>query len=117
MLQPGDRLQVRPGEKVPVDGEIEGRSFLDKSMVTGESRPVSKEVGGKVIARTLNRSGGFVMRAKTVGSDTMLSQIVQMVAQTQRSRAPIQRLAEQVAGWFMPAVIVVAIAAFAVWAV
>ncbi|MDU6749973.1 MAG: heavy metal translocating P-type ATPase, partial [Bradyrhizobium sp.] len=106
-----------PGEKVPVDGEIaEGRSSLDESMVTGESMPVSKEVGGKVIAGTLNRSGGFVMRAEKVGSDTMLSQIVQMVAQAQRSRAPIQRLADQVAGWFVPAVIVVAIAAFAVWA-
>ena len=117
-LRPGDRLRVRPGEKVPVDGEIvEGRSSLDESMVTGESMPVSKEVGGKVIAGTLNRSGGFVMRAEKVGSDTMLSQIVQMVAQAQRSRAPIQRLADQVAGWFVPAVIVVAIAAFAAWAV
>ncbi|EIG62818.1 heavy metal translocating P-type ATPase [Bradyrhizobium sp. WSM1253] len=116
-LQVGDRLRVRPGEKVPVDGEIsEGRSSLDESMVTGESMPVSKEVGAKVIAGTLNRSGGFVMRAEKVGSDTMLSQIVQMVAQAQRSRAPIQRLADQVAGWFVPAVIVVAIAAFAVWA-
>lgn len=81
-------------------------------MVTGESMPVSKEVGGKVIAGTLNRSGGFVMRAEKVGSDTMLSQIVQMVAEAQRSRAPIQRLADQVAGWFVPAVIAVAIAAF-----
>jgi Cu+-exporting ATPase len=118
VLQPGDRLRVRPGEKVPVDGEIvEGRSSLDESMVTGESMPVSKEVGGKVIAGTLNRSGGFIMRAEKVGSDTMLSQIVQMVAQAQRSRAPIQRLADQVAGWFVPAVIVVAVAAFAAWAV
>ena len=117
-LRPGDRLRVRPGEKVPVDGEIvEGRSSLDESMVTGESMPVSKEVGGKVIAGTLNRSGGFVMRAEKVGSDTMLSQIVQMVAQAQRSRAPIQRLADQVAGWFVPAVIVIAVAAFAAWAV
>jgi P-type Cu+ transporter len=118
VLEVGDRLRVRPGEKVPVDGEItEGRSSLDESMVTGESMPVSKEVGGKVIAGTLNRSGGFVMRAEKVGSDTMLSQIVQMVAQAQRSRAPIQRLADQVAGWFVPAVIVVAIAAFGAWAV
>ncbi|TKW75149.1 MAG: copper-translocating P-type ATPase, partial [Bradyrhizobium icense] len=93
------------------------RSSLDESMVTGESMPVSKEVGSKVIAGTLNRSGGFVMRAEKVGSDTMLSQIVQMVAQAQRSRAPIQRLADQVAGWFVPAVIVVAVAAFAAWAV
>ena len=118
VLQPGDRLRVRPGEKVPVDGEIvDGRSSLDESMVTGESMPVSKEIGGKVIAGTLNRSGGFVMRAEKVGSDTMLSQIVQMVAQAQRSRAPIQRLADQVAGWFVPTVIVVAIIAFAAWAV
>jgi Cu+-exporting ATPase len=118
VLQPGDRLRVRPGEKVPVDGEVlEGRSSLDESMVTGESMPVSKGVGGKVIAGTLNRSGGFIMRAEKVGSDTMLSQIVQMVAQAQRSRAPIQRLADQVAGWFVPAVIAVAIAAFAAWAV
>jgi Cu+-exporting ATPase len=118
VLQPGDRLRVRPGEKVPVDGEIvEGRSSLDESMVTGESMPVSKEVGGKVIAGTLNSSGGFVMRADKVGSDTMLSRIVQMVAQAQRSRAPIQRMADQVAGWFVPAVIVVAVAAFAAWAV
>ena len=118
VLQPGDRLRVRPGEKVPVDGEIvEGRSSLDESMVTGESMPVSKEVGGKVIAGTLNRSGGFIMRAEKVGADTMLSQIVQMVAQAQRSRAPIQRLADHVAGWFVPTVILVAIAAFAVWAV
>jgi Cu+-exporting ATPase len=116
-LQVGDRLRVRPGEKVPVDGEIvEGRSSLDESMVTGESMPVSKDVGGKVIAGTLNRSGGFVMRAEKVGSDTMLSQIVQMVAQAQRSRAPIQRLADQVAGWFVPAVIVVALVAFGAWA-
>ncbi len=117
-LQVGDRLRVRPGAKVPVDGEIvEGRSSLDESMVTGESMPVSKEIGGKVIAGTLNRSGGFVMRAEKVGFDTMLSQIVQMVAQARRSRAPIQRLADQVAGWFVPAVIVIAIAAFAAWAV
>jgi Cu+-exporting ATPase len=117
VLQPGDRLRVRPGEKVPVDGGIvEGRSSLDESMVTGESMPVSKEIGAKVIAGTLNRSGAFVMRAEKVGSDTMLSQIVQMVAQAQRSRAPIQRLADRVAGWFVPTVIVVAIAAFAAWA-
>jgi Cu+-exporting ATPase len=117
VLEVGDRLRVRPGEKVPVDGEItEGRSSLDESMVTGESMPVSKEVGAKVIAGTLNRSGGFIMRAEKVGSDTMLSQIVQMVAQAQRSRAPIQRLADQVAGWFVPAVIVIALAAFVAWA-
>src|SRR5262245_23794448 len=115
-LHPGDRLRVRPGEKVPVDGVIiEGRSALDESLVTGESMPVSKEAGARVIAGTLNQSGGFVMRADKVGRDTLLSQIVQMVADAQRSRAPIQRLADQVAGWFVPTVIVVAIAAFAAW--
>ena len=113
----GDRLRVRPGEKVPVDGVIsEGRSSLDESMVTGESMPVAKEAGAKVMAGTINRSGGFVMQAEKVGRDTLLSQIVQMVAQAQRSRAPIQRLADQVAGWFVPAVIAAAVVAFAVWA-
>src|SRR4051794_28339610 len=113
----GDRLRVRPGEKVPVDGIIlEGRSSLDESLVTGESMPVTKEPGAKVIAGTLNQSGGFIMRADKVGRETLLSQIVQMVADAQRSRAPIQRLADQVAGWFVPTVIAVAIAAFAAWA-
>ena len=112
----GDRLRVRPGEKVPVDGVIlEGRSSLDESLVTGESMPVTKETGAKVIAGTLNQSGGFVMRAEKVGRDTLLSQIVKMVADAQRSRAPIQRLADQVAGWFVPVVIVVALIAFGVW--
>jgi P-type Cu+ transporter len=116
-LKAGDRLRVRPGEKVPVDGVIiEGRSALDESMVTGESMPVTKEVGAKVIAGTLNQSGGFVMRAEKVGRDTLLSQIVQMVADAQRSRAPIQRLADQVAGWFVPLVIVAALLAFGAWA-
>jgi len=116
-LTVGDRLRVRPGEKVPVDGVIlEGRSSLDESLVTGESMPVSKEAGGKVIAGTLNQSGSFVMRADKVGRDTLLSQIVKMVADAQRSRAPIQRLADQVAGWFVPAVIVVAVIAFFAWA-
>ncbi|WP_024582907.1 heavy metal translocating P-type ATPase [Bradyrhizobium sp. OHSU_III] len=116
-LAVGDRLRVRPGEKVPVDGVIlEGRSSLDESLVTGESMPVTKDVGGKVIAGTLNQSGGFVMRADKVGRDTMLSQIVRMVAEAQRSRAPIQRLADQVAGWFVPAVIAVALVAFGAWA-
>jgi Cu+-exporting ATPase len=114
----GDRLRVRPGEKVPVDGVlIEGRSSLDESMVTGESMPVSKDVGGKVVAGTLNMSGGFVMRAEKVGRDTLLAQIVQMVATAQRSRAPIQRLADRVASWFVPLVIAVAVVAFAAWAV
>jgi Cu+-exporting ATPase len=116
-LEVGDCLRVRPGEKVPVDGIIlEGRSSLDESLVTGESMPVSKEAGGKVIAGTLNQSGSFVMRADKVGRDTLLSQIVQMVADAQRSRAPIQRLADQVASWFVPAVIVAAIVAFGAWA-
>jgi Cu+-exporting ATPase len=114
----GDRLRVRPGEKVPVDGSlIEGRSSLDESMVTGESMPVTKEAGAKVIGGTLNQTGAFVMRADKVGRDTMLAQIVQMVATAQRSRAPIQRLADQVAGWFVPTVILVALVAFAAWAI
>ncbi|GEC15385.1 copper-translocating P-type ATPase [Nitrobacter winogradskyi] len=116
-LNVGDTLRVRPGEKVPVDGVIlEGRSSIDESLVTGESMPVNKETGAKVIAGTLNQSGSFVMQAEKVGRDTVLSQIVQMVAQAQRSRAPIQRLADQVAGWFVPAVIVAAFVAFVVWA-
>ncbi|MBR1198938.1 heavy metal translocating P-type ATPase [Bradyrhizobium sp. AUGA SZCCT0240] len=115
-LAVGEMLRVRPGEKVPVDGVIlEGRSSLDESLVTGESMPVTKETGAKVIAGTLNQSGGFVMRAEKVGRDTLLSQIVKMVADAQRSRAPIQRLADQVAGWFVPAVIAVALIAFGVW--
>lgn len=114
----GDRLRVRPGEKVPVDGEvIEGRSAVDESMVTGESMPVTKEVGAKAIGGTMNQSGALVIEAKKVGRDTMLSQIVQLVAEAQRSRAPIQRLADQVSGWFVPAVIVVAVLAFIAWSI
>jgi Cu+-exporting ATPase len=113
----GDRLRVRPGEKIPVDGEIvEGRSAIDESLLTGESMPVSRGVGERVIAGALNQSGAFVMRADRVGRDTVLARIVQMVAQAQRSRAPIQRLADQVAGWFVPLVISVAVFAFAAWA-
>ncbi len=115
-LAVGDRLRVRPGEKVPVDGVIlEGRSSLDESLVTGESMPVTKDEGARVIAGTLNQTGSFVMRADKVGRETLLSQIVQMVADAQRSRAPIQRLADQVAGWFVPTVIAAAIAAFVAW--
>lgn len=114
----GDLLRVRPGDKVPVDGTVvEGRSTVDESMVTGESLPVTKSVGDSVIAGTINQSGSFVMRADKIGRDTMLARIVQMVAQAQRSRAPIQRLADQVSGWFVPLVIGVAVLAFAVWAI
>jgi Cu+-exporting ATPase len=113
----GDRLRVRPGEKIPVDGMLlEGKSSVDEAMVTGEAMPVTKEQGDAVIAGTLNGSGGFVMRAQKVGRDTMLAHIVQMVAAAQRSRAPIQRLADQVAAWFVPTVILAALAAFAAWA-
>jgi Cu+-exporting ATPase len=117
LIHGGDRLRVRPGEKVPVDGELtEGRVSIDESLVTGESMPVTKEPGAKVIAGSINKTGSFVMRAEKVGADTLLSRIVQMVAEAQRSRAPIQRMADQVSAWFVPAVIAVAMLAFAVWA-
>lgn len=113
----GDLLRVRPGEAVPVDGRlVEGRSTLDESMVTGESLPVSKVAGDHLIAGTMNQTGAFLLTAERVGRDTLLSQIVAMVASAQRSRAPIQRLADKVSGWFVPAVILVAVAAFLVWA-
>ncbi|NRP73254.1 Silver exporting P-type ATPase [Ensifer psoraleae] len=112
----GDRLRVRPGEKIPVDGTLmEGRSSVDESMITGESMPVTKEAGASLIGGTMNRTGGFIMEAGKVGSDTMLSQIVRMVADAQRSRAPIQRLADEVSGWFVPLVIAIAVIAFATW--
>ncbi len=117
-IQVGDLLRVRPGEKVPVDGELtEGKGNVDESMVTGEPIPVAKAVGAKVTAGTLNQTGGFVMRAEKVGADTLLSQIVHMVAAAQRSRAPIQRMADQVAGWFVPVVILVAALTFVAWLV
>ena len=117
LIQVGDRLRVRPGEKVPVDGQLlEGRVAIDESLVTGESMPVTKEPGDKVIAGAINKTGGFVMKAEKVGADTLLARIVQMVAQAQRSRAPIQRLADQVSAWFVPAVIATAVLAFAAWA-
>ncbi|GAN29483.1 TPA: copper-translocating P-type ATPase [Legionella pneumophila] len=116
-VQVGDLLRVRPGEKVPVDGEVmEGQSYIDESMVTGEPMPVSKEVGAKVIGATMNQTGSFVMKALHVGSDTMLSRIVQMVSEAQRSRAPIARLADKVSGWFVPIVLLIAVLAFIVWA-
>lgn len=116
MVAVGDRLRVRPGEKVAVDGEIlDGRVTIDESLVTGESMPVTKGVGDKVVAGSLNKTGSFVMRADKVGADTLLAQIVQMVAQAQRSRAPIQRLADKVSGWFVPAVIGIAVLAALVW--
>ncbi|HVA35777.1 MAG TPA: copper-translocating P-type ATPase, partial [Stellaceae bacterium] len=112
----GDRLRVRPGDRVPVDGvALEGRSAVDESMVTGESLPVEKVPGDKLIGGTINGTGGLVMRAEKIGADTMLAHIVQMVADAQRSRAPIQRLADVVSAWFVPAVIVVAAITFAAW--
>jgi Cu+-exporting ATPase len=113
----GERLRLRPGEKIPVDGVlIEGRSAVDESMITGEPMPVTKQSGAKVIAGTLNQSGSFVMRAERIGHDTMLAHIVDMVAAAQRSRAPIQRLADRVSAWFVPAVLAAALIAFALWA-
>src|SRR3984893_11806149 len=117
-LQPGDLVRVRPGEKVPMDGVIqEGSSSIDESMITGEPIPVEKRVGDRVIGATVNQTGSFVMRVEKVGSETVLSQIVHMVAEAQRSRAPIQKLADQVSGWFVPAVILVALLTAIIWAV
>ncbi len=117
-VETGDRLRVRPGDKVPVDGRlVEGSSSVDESMLTGEPLPVEKTPGDDVTGGTLNKSGSFVMEAARVGADTMLSRIVNLVAEAQRSRAPIQRLADIFAGWFVPSVVAVAIIAFAAWAV
>ncbi len=118
LVQIGDRLRVRPGETVPVDGTVEdGRSSVDESLVTGESMPTTKTPGDSVIGGTVNQTGALIMRADKIGRDTMLARIVQMVAEAQRSRAPIQRMADRVAAWFVPTVIVAAIVAFLVWAI
>ncbi|HEX6731655.1 MAG TPA: copper-translocating P-type ATPase, partial [Pyrinomonadaceae bacterium] len=117
-VQRGDNLRVRPGEKIPVDGVvIDGKSAVDESMVTGESIPVEKQIGDQVIGATVNQTGTFIMRAEHVGSETVLAQIVQMVAEAQRSRAPIQRLADVVSAYFVPTVIVIAIITFIVWSI
>ena len=117
-LQPGDRVRVRPGEKVPVDGTIaEGSSHLDESMITGESQPVKRGPGEAVVGATINQSGAFIMTVSKVGSETLLSQIIQMVAKAQRSRAPIQKTADKVAAYFVPAVLAVAVITFIIWSV
>jgi Cu+-exporting ATPase len=117
-IVPGDRLRVRPGEKVPVDGVVlEGHSAVDESMITGESLPAEKTAGDKVTGATVNTTGSFVMRAERVGSDTLLAQIVAMVAEAQRSRAPIQKLVDTVAAWFVPVVVVIALATFVAWSI
>jgi Cu+-exporting ATPase len=116
-VKPGDRLRVRPGEKIPVDGIVlEGTTSVDESMITGEPIPVEKTKGSKVTGGTVNGTGSFIMRAERVGSDTLLAQIVRMVAEAQRSRAPIQKLADVVAGYFVPAVVLVAVLTFIIWA-
>jgi P-type Cu+ transporter len=117
-VKPGDRLRVRPGEKIPVDGVVlEGRSSVDESMITGESIPIEKSPDSKVIGATINGTGSFIMRAERVGSGTLLARIVQLVGQAQRSRAPIQQLADRVSAWFVPAVVVVAVGTFTAWLV
>ena len=117
-IQPGDLLRVKPGEKIPIDGVItDGKSHVDESMITGEPVPVERGAGDQVIGATVNQTGAFVMRAEKIGSETLLSQIVHMVAEAQRSRAPIQKLADTVAGWFVPAVLVIAVITFVVWSI
>ena len=118
LVRMGDRLRVRPGEKVPVDGVVvDGHSSVDESLVTGEAIPVEKQANDSVVGGAVNGTGSFIMRAEKVGADTLLSRIVQMVAQAQRSRAPIQRLADRVSAWFVPAVVVIAVATFIAWAI
>src|SRR5213592_1208229 len=117
-IQEGDLLRVRPGEKVPVDGVIvEGQSNIDESMITGEPMPVSKDAGDTVVGATVNQTGSFLMRAERIGSETLLAQIVQMVAEAQRSRAPIQKLADTVSGYFVPAVMAIAVLTFIIWSI
>ncbi len=114
---PGDRLRVRPGEKIPVDGIVlEGKSSVDESMITGEPMPVEKQKGDRVTGATVNGTGSLIMRAERVGSETLLAQIVRMVAEAQRSRAPIQKLADQVSGYFVPIVVGAAVLTFVIWA-
>ena len=115
---PGDRLRVRPGEKVPVDGVVlEGHSAIDESIISGEPVPAEKSSGDKVTGATVNTTGSFVMRAERVGSDTLLAQIVAMVAEAQRSRAPIQKLVDTISAWFVPSVVVIALMTFVVWSI
>ena len=117
-VQPGDLLRVRPGEKVPVDGRVtDGASSVDESLMTGESIPVEKTEGDRVTGGTVNATGTFLMRAERVGNDTLLAQIVRMVSEAQRSRAPVQKLADRVAAYFVPAVIFVAVVTFIIWAI
>ena len=112
----GDRLRVRPGEKIPVDGVVlEGSSSVDESMISGEPIPVEKQAGDKLIGATVNGTGSLIMEAQKVGAETLLSQIVKMVADAQRSRAPIQKLADVVSGYFVPVVIAIALVAFGIW--
>src|SRR5207244_7696404 len=115
-IQVGDRLRVRPGEKIPVDGVVlEGTSAVDESMVSGEPIPVEKQPGDRMVGATINGTGSLVMRAERVGSETLLARMVQMVAEAQRTRAPIQKLADQVSAWFVPAVVVIAVLTFIGW--